>query len=231
MNNLHAEISRDIGATLGAASGGECKCPLLVEPFGEAAAARSLPPMPQTEWVGIRVNLMDEFEAKVANLDSSKQPLNEPRIPQCVNLHKLGHCLSKCIAENKSKVQHKANVTFGSHTKQMLGLFALICMVDNYLMPKHQALLTPSFSDLLVCRFEEANKHCHGTLEEFHFVSLLTNAGSNKVFTYHQALKQDNRCNFVTAIEKEVLDHKGRGHWDLVQHSTIPSGEKGIKAI
>ena len=148
-----------------------------------------------------------------------------------MNLHKLGHRLSKCIAENKSKGQHKANVTFGSHTKQMLGLYALICMVDNYLMPKHQALLTPSFSDLLVCRFEEANKHCHGTLEEFHFVSLLTNAGSNKVFTYHQALKQDNRCNFVTAIEKEVLDHKGRGHWDLVQHSTIPSGEKGIKAI
>ncbi len=191
-NNLCADINRDIGATLGAASEGECKCPLLVKTFGKAAAARSLPPMPQTERVGIRVNLIDDFEAEAANLDSSKQPSDELRMPQCVNLHKLGCCHSKHIADNKSKGQHKACVTFGSCAPQMLDLFALICTLDNYLMPKHQTLLTPSFSNLLVRRFEEANKHCDGTLTGFHFMSLLTNAGSNEVFTYHQALKQDD---------------------------------------
>ncbi len=113
--------------------------------------------MPQTERVGIRVNLMDEFEAKVANLDSSKQPSDELRMPQRVNLHKLGCRCSKLIAEKESKDQHKAHITFGSCAKQMLGLFALICTVDNYWMPKYQALLTPSFSNLLVHRFEEAN--------------------------------------------------------------------------
>jgi hypothetical protein len=52
----------------------------------------------------------------------------------------------------------------------MLGLLALIYTVDSYSMPKYQALLTPSFSNSLVCCFEEANKHCNGTRKEFHFV-------------------------------------------------------------
>ena len=32
-------------------------------------------------------------------------------------------------------------------------------------------------------------------------------------------------------MEKEVEDHKGHGHWILVPCSTIPSGNKPIKAI
>jgi hypothetical protein len=157
--------------------------------------------------------------------------LDELRMPQRINLHKLGRSYSKRIAENKSKGQHKAHITFGSRAKQMIGLIALICTVDNYLMPKHQASLTLSFSDSLVRHFEEANKHCNGTLNEFHFVSFLTDTGLNKVFTCHQAFKQDNWCDFGTAMEKEVLDHESHGHWDLVHCSTIPAGNKVIKAI
>jgi hypothetical protein len=231
VNNLHAEINNDIGATLSTASEGECKCPPLDEPFGEAAAVWPLPLMPLTERVGIRVNLMDDFETEAANLDSSKQSSDELRMPQRTNLHELGRRRSKRIAENKSKGQHKAHVTFGSRAKQMLGLFALICTVDNYSMPKHQALLTLSFSNSLVCHFEEANEHCNGTLNKFHFISLLTNAGLNEVFTYHQAFKQDDWCDFVTAMEKEVLDHKSCGRWDLVHRFTILAGNKVIKAI
>jgi hypothetical protein len=57
-NNLHADTNRDTHATLGAASKGECKRPPFVEPFGEAAAARSLSTMPQMKRVGIKVNLL-----------------------------------------------------------------------------------------------------------------------------------------------------------------------------
>jgi hypothetical protein len=97
-------------------------------------------------------------EIGTKNWNSQPRPSDELRMPQHVNLHELGHHRSKRIAEKKSKGQHKAHVTFGSCTKQMLGLFALICVVDNYLMPKHQALLTPSFSNSLVHHFEEAKK-------------------------------------------------------------------------
>ncbi len=46
---------------------------------------------------------MDEFEAEAANLYSSKQPSDELRMPQCVNLHELGRCRSKHIAEKSPK--------------------------------------------------------------------------------------------------------------------------------
>ena len=98
-------------------------------------------------------------------------------------------------------------------------------------MPKHQALLILSFSDSLVHHFYEANKHCNETLNEFHFMSPLTDTSLNEVFTYHQALKQDDWCNFMTAMKKKILNHEGRGHWDLVQRSTVPTGTKVIKAI
>ena len=62
-------------------------------------------------------------------------------------------------------------------------------------------------------------------------MSLLSDVSSNKVFTYHQAQKQDDWAQFVDAMEKEVEDHEGRGHWDLVPCSSIPSGNKPIKAI
>jgi hypothetical protein len=111
-------------------------------------------------------------------------------------------------------------------------MFALICTVNTYQMPSHQESQDhPSFTALLLCRIDEANEHCDGTLNEFHFVFLLTDTSSNEVFTYHPAQKQDDWIQFVEAMEKEVEDHKGRGHWILVPRSTIPSGNKPIKAI
>ncbi len=98
-------------------------------------------------------------------------------------------------------------------------------------MPSHQVSQNPTFAALLLQQIDEANDHCDGTLKEFHFVSLLTDGSSNEVFTYHQTQKQDDWAQFVEAIEKEVEDHEGRGHWDLVPHSSIPSGSKPIKAI
>ncbi len=50
----------------------------------------------------------------------------------------------------------------------------------------------------------EANKHYNGTLNEFHVVSLLTDAGLNGVLTYHQAQKQNDRSHFVEAMENKT---------------------------
>jgi hypothetical protein len=183
--------------------------------------------------MGIKVNLMKDFDAEAATMSSPPTPANELLMPQRVNLHNLGlHC-SKCIAEQqeKEKRNHKAHVTFGSTAKQVLGLFALICMVDTYRMPCHRTLLTSLFSEKLIKHFDEANEHCDGTLNDFHFVSLLSDTGSNKVFTYHQAQKQEDWNDFLIAMEKKILDHKSRGHWDLVPCSSIPLGNKAIKAI
>ncbi len=113
----------------------------------------------------------------------------------------------------------------------MLSLFALICTVDYYTMPSHRTLLTSLYSKKLLCRFDKAHELCDGTLNAFHFISLLTDTSSNEVFTYHQAQKQEDWSNFAIAMEKEILNHESCGHWDLVPHTTIPPGTKVIKAI
>ncbi|KAL7432994.1 hypothetical protein ACHAXH_001932 [Discostella pseudostelligera] len=54
---------------------------------------------------------------------------------------------------------------------------------------------------------------------------------SNEVFTYHQAQKQADWLQFVNSMEKEIEDHEGRGHWELVLRSTVTPGNKPIKVI
>ncbi len=148
-----------------------------------------------------------------------------------MNLYKIGlHC-SNWLAEQKSKVTKKTHATYGARAKRMLKVFALICTVNTYTMPSHQASQNPTFRSLLTQWIDKANKHCDGTLNEFHFASLLTNTISNKVFIFHQTQKQDDWSQFVAAVEKEVEDHEGHGHCDLVPRSTVPSGNRPIRDI
>jgi hypothetical protein len=44
-------------------------------------------------------------------------------------------------------------------------------------------------------------------------------------------MRQDDRADFIKAMIKEVEDHEGRDHWELVLCSTIPKGIKTIHAI
>ena len=44
-------------------------------------------------------------------------------------------------------------------------------------------------------------------------------------------LAQDDKAQFVTAMQKEIDDHKKRDHWDLVLCSSMPKEMKTIMAI
>ena len=122
----------DIRTTLGTASEGERNLSSLVEDFGKATAVQSSPSPPQEEPVGIKVNLLIDFDAE-ATEKGEMNPSESLLMPQRVDLHKL-LCLrcSKRIAKQKSKDKHKAHVTYGAHVKQLLRMFALIwCTVDT----------------------------------------------------------------------------------------------------
>ena len=225
--------TNDVSATHGAASEGEREHSSIVNSFAKDAAASPSPIELPIERVGIKVNLLGDFDAAATDTSKSNSS-DELLMPQRVNLHELGLRRSKRIAEQKSKGQgqHKAHVTFGARTKSMLSVFALISSVGEFTMPRHRASSTnPTFTERMIQRLDEANEHCDGTLNQFHFVSLLTDTASNEVFTYHQAQKQADWNLFVEAMEKEIEDHEGRGHWDLVLRSTITPGNKPIKAI
>ena len=51
------------------------------------------------------------------------------------------------------------------------------------------------------------------------------------MFTCHQAIKQDDRNDSIAAMEKESRDHESRGHWSIVEQSTLPENANPIKSI
>ncbi len=84
----------DICTTLGTASEGERDHLSLVEDFGKATAVQSLSLPPREERVGIKVNLLSDFDAEATEIGESN-PFDSLLMPQRVNLHEVGLRRSK----------------------------------------------------------------------------------------------------------------------------------------
>ncbi len=79
------------------------------------------------------------------------------------------------------------------------------------------------------------------TINQIHFLSFSTDVSSNEVFTYKEAMTQEDRWKeamtqedanlFVEAMQKEVADHELQNHWTIVHWSTAPRTAKPIQAI
>ncbi len=83
----------------------------------------------------------------------------------------------------------------------------------------------------MIKRFEEFNEHYDGTTNQINFLSFSTDTSFNEVFTYKEAMNQEDTHLFVQAMQKEVADHKSRDHWTIVPCSTVPKTAKQIQAI
>jgi hypothetical protein len=135
-DKLCVAFLNDISTTLGTASEGECDHSLLFEDFGKATAVQvQSSPSP----------ILSDFDAEASEMGKSISS-DSLKMPQRVNLHKLGLRCSKQIAKKKSKVQHKAHATYGARSKKLLKMFALICIVITFTKPSHQELQNPSFT-------------------------------------------------------------------------------------
>ena len=110
-------------------------------------------------------------------------------------------------------------------------LFTLLSFTAKMDLPRHQSPPNETYTQSLIRRFEEVNEHYDCTMNNLHMFSFLTDLSTNDVFTFRQAMKQDDRIDFVRAMEKEIEDHESRNHWTVVHRSTIPPRAKPIKAI
>ncbi len=55
--------------------------------------------------------------------------------------------------------------------------------------------------------------------------------GMNNTFNFKQAMMQDDKEDFIKAMEKEIRDQTECGHWIAVPRKSVPVGVKIIKAI
>jgi hypothetical protein len=70
-----------------------------------------------------------------------------------------------------------------------------------------------------------------GTVNQIHFLSFSTDVSSNKVFTYKEAMAQEDAHLFVEAMQNEAAEHELRNHWTIVHCSTIPKTAKPTQTI
>ncbi len=77
--------------------------------------------------------------------------------------------------------------------------------------------------------------HCVNTLYDGRINCFSTLAQSsialNKTFSYNQALKQDDFCEFIKAMMVEVSDHESKDHWTLTKCCDMPLDTKTIMSI
>jgi len=66
---------------------------------------------------------------------------------------------------------------------------------------------------------------------QIHFLSFSTDISSNEVFTYKEAMNQEDTHLFVEAMQNEVADHELWDHWTIVPCSTVPKTTKPNQAI
>ena len=63
------------------------------------------------------------------------------------------------------------------------------------------------YTQFLIGRFEKVNEHYDCTMNQLHVFFYLTYLSINNVFTFCQAMKQDEMIYFVKATEKDIEDH------------------------
>ena len=170
--------------------------------------------------------------------ESDQMDNSQLHMPTCINLHENGLRRSERIrnlqtsqnADGES-TKRKAHTALGTVVKKIAwlgGIYALLTMVE---MPSHPLPPNASFTSKLVNTFHECNELFDGTINQLHNYALATELGNNEVFTFTQAMRQDDRALFIEAMMKEVEDHEKREHWALVLRATIPKGVKTIQAI
>jgi hypothetical protein len=106
--------------------------------------------------------------------------------------------------------------------------FASCVTVPDHELPTHA---NATFSDHVIKHFEELHEHFDGTMNQIHFLSFSTDVSSNKVFTYKEAITQEDAHPFVEAMQKEVADHELQNHLAIVHCSTVPRTATPIQAI
>jgi hypothetical protein len=114
-------------------------------------------------------------------------------------------------------------------------LFTLFSLVSDYknTVPSYALSPNASYMDRMVSRVHELNELYDGTMNtvvSFAFSTVALDMSNNEVFTYTKALQQPDFDKFVETMGKEVNDHESRDHWEIVRHSTIPTGVKTIQA-
>ncbi len=135
---------------------------------------------------------------------SMAQSVDELKLPPHLNLHESGLRRSERVKALQQKAHNPAHVMWGTRTKEsvsaLITLFPFVShdvTILDHELPTHAML-----SDHMIKHFEEVNQHYDSTMIQIHFLSFSTDVSSNKVFTYNEAITQEDAHLFIEAMQK-----------------------------
>ena len=112
-------------------------------------------------------------------------------------------------------------------TKKVFGLFSALSTVClSMTSPTIRLHENATTYDKLVNRFHEANELFDGSINALNCTVLATESNENS--TYSQVMQQDDKQDFITAMDTEVEAQEDRSHWTMTLRSTMPVGTKTI---
>ncbi len=88
----------------------------------------------------------------------------------------------------------------------MSALLTLFSFVSHVTVPDHELPTHATLSDHMIKCFKELNENYDSTMNQILLLSFSTDVSSNKVFTYKEAMTQENTDLFVEPMQKEVAD-------------------------
>ena len=140
-------------------------------------------------------------------------------------------CVNKGKMKNSQK--RKAHTAFSTlaATKASFGLFSLVAPATNIKLPEHQVNPNATFTEQVMNRFHEVNKLYDGNLNKLHHLFYATVISTNEIFMFRNAMKQDDKLDFVDATEKKISDHERGKHWSIVHRDNLPNRARPTKSI
>jgi hypothetical protein len=148
-------------------------------------------------------------------------------MPSIVNLQESGLRRSPRIAQLNS------NASSSFSRKSVL---ATIFCFGSLLLNPAAALESSAASayttvQSIAYQFDEVNMNFDNTCNDILHHVYSAAKESNESYTFKEMLRQDDRDQFVEAMQKEIDDHTKRKHWEIILRSEMPKDTKTIMAI
>lgn len=180
-----------------------------------ASGTRAQPSFRRLRWVDEASAPPTSFPSTSASVSKGDGNLGMPTL---INLHESGLRRSPWIAALKSKSPRAALATlFG------LGTMLLGCVHDS-------SLVAFTSAQSAAYRFEQVNANFDGTCNALLYHVFAVGKEANESYTFKEMLRQDDKAQFVAAIQNKIADHEKRGHWELILRSSMPKKAKTIMA-
>ena len=104
----------------------------------------------------------------------------------------------ECVKALQQKAHNPAHVAWCTKTKRSVSaLIILFSFVSHVTVPDHELPTHATLSAHRIKSFEELNEHYDGTMNQIHFLFFSTGISSNEVFTYKEAIPQEDAHLFV----------------------------------